>query len=92
MKKEDIVKLYVSKPSYHHLVISMEEASELIQAISKLYRYGSCAERTTHLIEEMADVLICFELLKISYDISDDLLNVMIDNKMKRNIERINKE
>jgi len=92
MKKEDIVKLYVSKPSYQHLVISMEESSELIQAISKLYRYGSCSERTTQLIEEMADVLICFELLKIAYGISDELLDVMIDNKMKRNIERIDKE
>ena len=51
MKKEDIVKLYVSKPSYQHLIISMEEASELIQSISKLYRFGSFSERITHLIE-----------------------------------------
>lgn len=91
MKKEDIVKLYGSKPSYQHLVISMEEASELIQSISKLYRFGSSSERIIHLIEEMADVLICFELLKILYNIPDELINLMITTKMKRNIERIDK-
>lgn len=92
MKKEDIVKLYGSKPTYQNLVISMEEASELIQSISKLYRFGSSSERITHLIEEMADVLICFELLKILYNIPDELINLMITTKMKRNIERIDKE
>lgn len=91
MKKEDIVKLYGSKPSYQNLVISMEEASELIQSISKLYRFGSSSERIIHLIEEMADVLICFELLKILYNIPDELINIMITTKMKRNIERIDK-
>lgn len=92
MKKEDIVKLYGSTPSYHHLIISMEEASELIQSISKLYRFGSSSERISHLIEEMSDVLICFELLKILYNISDESINLMITAKMKRNIERIDKE
>lgn len=80
-----------SKPTYQHLVISMEEASELIQSISKLYRFGSSSERITNLIEEMVDVLICFELLKILYNIPDELINLMIITKMKRNAERIDK-
>lgn len=79
------------KPTYQHLVISMEEASELIQSISKLYRFGSSSERIIHLIEEMVDVLICFELLKILYNIPDELINLMIITKMKRNVERIDK-
>lgn len=83
--------MYGSKPTYQHLVISMEEASELIQSISKLYRFGSSSERITNLIEEMADVLICFELLKILYNIPDELINLMIITKMKRNAERIDK-
>jgi NTP pyrophosphatase (non-canonical NTP hydrolase) len=69
----------------------MEEASELIQSISKLYRFGSSSERIAHLIEEMVDVLICFELLKILYNIPDELINLMIITKMKRNVERIDK-
>lgn len=83
--------MYGSKPTYQHLVISMEEASELIQSISKLYRFGSSSERITNLIEEMVDVLICFELLKILYNIPDELINLMIITKMKRNAERIDK-
>ena len=83
--------MYGSKPTYQHLVISMEEASELIQSISKLYRFGASSERITNLSEEMVDVLICFELLKILYNIPDELINLMIITKMKRNAERIDK-
>lgn len=67
--------MYGSKPTYQHLAISMEEASELIQSISKLYRFGSSSERITNLIEEMVD----------------ELINLMIITKMKRNAERIDK-
>ena len=89
MKKENIVKLYLSNPSYYHNVVAMEELSECIKAISKIYRYGATPKNICNLMEEMADVLICFELLKLMYDISDAELELMIVTKMNRNIERI---
>ena len=35
--------------------------------------------------------MYCFELLKILYNIPDELINLMIITKMKRNVERIDK-
>lgn len=49
-------------------VVCMEECSELVQAISKELRGRGCKE---HLTEEIADVQICIEMLKIMYGIRD---------------------
>ena len=92
MKKEDILKICYNYSNDKHMVVAMEECSELIKAISKLYRYGARSQMKANLIEEMADVLVCFEILKVMYDIPDELLNLVITTKMKRNIERIDKE
>ena len=50
-------------------VVCMEESAELIQAISKMKR-GK--DNRDNLIEEMADVMICIEILKQVYGISDN--------------------
>ena len=52
-------------------VVCMEECSELIQAISKELRGKSDKE---HLAEEMADVMICLNMLQQMYSISDEVL------------------
>ena len=62
-------------------LISMEECSELVQAISKAKRGKLNKE---NLIEEIADVLICIDWLKDIYDISESELNEMILFKIKR--------
>ena len=49
----------------------MEECAELIQAISKEKRGKIDRDNMT---EEIADVLICIEMLKQMYMISEDLL------------------
>lgn len=64
----------------------MEECSELIQCISKELR---CKSDITHLTEEMADVLICVEILKQIYNISDEELNNWIKYKQKRILNRM---
>lgn len=76
--------------------IHMEECAELIQAISKCNREFKyyCApsymvDERDHLIEEMADVIICIEQLKEIYDISDELLGVVIKRKVDRQIRRM---
>lgn len=42
--------------------------------------------------EEMADVYICLQMLKEIYNFSDEELEKMYERKMRRNIERINKD
>lgn len=83
---------YVVKRSIEHYgkdlqsTVCMEECAELIQAISKEKRGKSDKE---HLSEEMADVIICIEMLKEIYSISDDMISEWIQIKEARIIERI---
>lgn len=67
-------------------IVCMEECSELIQCISKELRGKS---DIAHLAEEMADVLICVDILKQIYNISDEELNNWIKYKQKRILNRI---
>ena len=70
----------------------MEECAELIQAISKLKRYNpedpnnkvSRNELIENLLEEMADVQICFNLLVAIYELKPSDLRRMIDHKVWR--------
>lgn len=76
-------------------MVRMEECAELIRAISKMRRasrHGTVDKESDvyyNLVEEMADVLICIEQLKIEYEISDFELQVMINRKTRRQEERI---
>ena len=86
------VNSYVVKRSIEHYgkelqsTVCMEECAELIQAISKEKRGKSDKD---HLSEEIADVLICIEMLKQIYSISDDMISEWIQIKEARIIERI---
>lgn len=72
--------------------VCMEECAELIQAISKLKRYNpedsnnkvSRNELIENLLEEMADVQICFNLLFAIYELKPSDLRRMIDHKVWR--------
>ena len=66
--------------------VCMEECAELIQAISKAKRGKIDRD---NMIEEIADVLICIEMLKQMYMISDDKINKWIEKKQAREAERI---
>ena len=69
--------------------VCMEECAELIQAISKEKRGKSDKE---HLAEEMADVIICIEMLKQIYNITEDEIYSWVINKQERTVERIKKD
>ena len=69
--------------------VCMEECAELIQAISKAKRGKLDADNLT---EEMADVLICIEMLKQLYDIVDSDINAWIETKQRRTLERMQDE
>lgn len=66
--------------------VCMEECAELIQAISKEKRGKS---DKNHLSEEIADVLICIEMLMQIYNIPEIAISSWIIAKQKRTIERI---
>ena len=78
--------------------VCMEECAELIQAISKLKRYNpedpnnkvGRKELIENLYEEMADVLICLDLLSEIYGLKFGDVRSMINHKvwrMKRKME-----
>ena len=69
------------------LVVCMEELSELTQAISKEIR-GK--DNRSNVIEEMADVLICIEIIKQVFEITDEDIDSWIKYKQERNLFRIN--
>lgn len=64
----------------------MEECAELIQVISKANR-GKLD--TDNMIEEIADVLICIEMLKQIYNISDYSIENWIERKQERILRRM---
>lgn len=67
--------------------VCMEECAELIQAISKAKRGKIDRD---NMIEEIADVLICIEMLKQMYMISDEKINKWVEKKQAREAERMN--
>ncbi len=67
--------------------VCMEECAELIQAISKAKR-GKLDKN--NMTEEIADVLICIEMLKQLYSITDECINKWIKIKQHREFDRIN--
>lgn len=71
------------------LLVCMEEPAELIQAISKVERYPEDSTRMQDLIEEMADVTICLEYLKLIYNIRQEELEEWINRKVKRISKKI---
>lgn len=69
-----------------YTTVCMEECAELIQCISKEKR-GK--HNKQHLIEEMADVYICLEILAEVYNISSEEIESIIERKQQREVERM---
>ena len=88
--------------TYDHEIQSLvqcEELSELAKAISKMRRkrYLQPSEEKRDdddeyygIVEEAADVLICIEQLKEMYGISDFEIQNVVDQKCRRQEERLN--
>ena len=75
-------------------MVHCEECAELIQAISKMRRVRNAGkddcEAYYNLVEEIADVLICMEQMRVMYEISDHEIQGFIDKKCQRQEERMN--
>lgn len=79
-----LAKNYHGYGTERELVIIMEELAELIQQVSKMYRHQ---EDPMHLLEEIADVYICLEQLKMIADI----FPIAVDAAMIVKLNVINK-
>ena len=82
----------------------MEEVGELIVALNKYYRnekenlkaevvdWEKVADLEINIAEEIADVTIMLEQMKYLLQISDPDIDQIIEQKLNRQLERINKE
>lgn len=73
----------------YNLIVAMEEMAELTQNVSKYLRNSL---DKYDMLEEMADVSIQLEYLKLIAGISDEELNAAINVKMDRTAQRVHKE
>ncbi len=72
------------------LIIPIEEMSELTKEISKVIRGKASADSTNYgLLEELADVQIIVDSLKIIFNISEEEMKYAMDVKVARNNARI---
>lgn len=91
MTQEELEKAEHFTANYYGLDRQMdilqEECAELIQAVSKIRRYG--LSREENLIEEMADVEVMIDQIKILLNISEDKIRDFKIMKTEREIKRI---
>lgn len=84
----DIERLACSRSYMQNIIKLGEEMGELMQAVSKCYENETPAARQS-VVEEMADVLICIDLMRCLLRIDDGRLTDMRHHKMQRNMLRI---
>lgn len=74
-------------------MVHMEEAAELIQAVSKMRRAANAGKDDDaaryNLVEEISDVLICMKQMQEIYGISDHDIQIMVDKKCRRQEARL---
>lgn len=87
MTEFEILKANIAKHGVdEELTVAAEECAELIQAITKIKRYGKRQDLLDHLAEEMADVTIVLDEIVFMFDNLFDM-----KDWRKRKLERMNK-
>ena len=87
-QKSVYVKL-IEKYKDKQLIVAIEELSELQKELCKTLRGNINKE---NIVEELANVLIMLDQLKIYFKIEDDEIRDIIDQKIKRTKERLLKK
>lgn len=85
---DDAIRTIVAYYGEAQSMQTCEECGELIQAVSKLTR-GVTETRISALAEEIADVRIMMSQLMQLYGIPEPEVSERIDEKLKRQLERI---
>jgi NTP pyrophosphatase (non-canonical NTP hydrolase) len=75
------------------LILAMEECGELVRACSKVLRHGTEKDPKyrKNLIEEIADVRAMLNILIESYDIDQDVVEVL-ENQRHLKMSKVNYE
>lgn len=97
MSEENITSVHIIADHYglmQQIDICIEELAELIKELVKFKRnselsYDSCVET---IVEEYADVQIMLEQIKYLFNITDDIIDTEITNKVNRQLHRISIE
>ena len=84
----DIEKLACSMTYEQNIIKLAEETGEMLQAVSKCYAEETPAARQK-VTEEIADAMICMDVIRCLLRISDAELVDMRHHKIKRNLQRI---
>lgn len=87
-QKNDIGYICNTFGNQYILTVAMEECAELIQAVSKIKRYGCSEEYCDNLNEEIADVGICIEALLKMNCADTNKVNDYYKKKLKRLFNR----
>ena len=87
--QESVYVKLIEKYKDKQLIVAIEELSELQKELCKALRGKPNKE---NIIEELADVLIVLDQLKIYFKIEDDEIRDIIEQKIKRTKERLLKE
>lgn len=90
MKSEEILqKIIESNGVVLQTVVAIEEMSELTKELTKVIRG---ADNHDAIVEEMADVMIMLEQVKMMFRVEWDELDHMMNVKLKRMEERMKNE
>lgn len=90
LNRESIYKKAIAfNGEFMQKVVAIEELSELQKELTKDLRDS---ENRKHIVEEMSDVTIMLEQLKLIYKVSQNELDEEIDYKLVRLMHRINDE
>ena len=87
--QESVYVKLIEKYKDKQLIVAIEELSELQKELCKTLRGNINKE---NIVEELANVLIMLDQLKIYFKIEDDEIRDIIDQKIKRTKERLLKK
>lgn len=86
MERKEFYKKILNNYGDAQIIVAIEELSELqkelCKSLRKNYNYGN-------IVEEIADVEIMLEQMKIYFEISEDEIEEMKEIKIKRTIQRL---
>ena len=86
MSEKELYKNLIDEYGSLQVIVAIEELGELQKELCKSLR-GK--ENKEHIIEEMADVYIMLEQIKIMYDIPTPLIRQCKNKKLQRTKERL---
>lgn len=86
MERKELYKKILNNYGDAQIIVAIEELSELQKELCKSlrsnYNYGN-------IVEEIADVEIMLEQMKIYFEINEDEIEEMKEIKIKRTIQRL---